>query len=132
MSDHARRLACGGPLRTNPSCGIQQGMVGEAGVLEKAGTSEERTHIGAHRLQGKQSNLCYTRQRISVLFYATRYFPLGSSWEKISDSAIAHQGVRGFEFVTQENGIALVAFEFRVARESLHYSRCFDTNTVTR
>ena len=36
-------------------CGIQQGTVGEAGVLKKTGTSEGGAHMGAHRLQGKQA-----------------------------------------------------------------------------
>ena len=36
-------------------CGIQQGTVGEAGVLKKTGTSEGGAHMGAHRLQGKHA-----------------------------------------------------------------------------
>ena len=36
-------------------CGIQQGTVGEAGVLKKTGMSEGGAHMGAHRLQGMQS-----------------------------------------------------------------------------
>ena len=43
-------------------CGIQQGTVGEAGVLKKTGRSEGGAHMGAHRLQGKQA----------VVFYATK------------------------------------------------------------
>ena len=35
-------------------CGIQQGTVGEAGVLKKTGRSEGVAHRGAHGLQGKQ------------------------------------------------------------------------------
>ena len=38
-----------------PLCGIQQGTVGEAGVLTKTGTSKGGSHMGAHRLQGKQA-----------------------------------------------------------------------------
>ena len=36
-------------------CGIQQGTVGEAGVLKKTGMSVGGAHMGAHRLQGIQS-----------------------------------------------------------------------------
>ena len=36
-------------------CAIQQGTVGEAGVLKKTWTSEGGAHMGAHRLQGKQA-----------------------------------------------------------------------------
>ena len=42
-------------FRRTHLCGIQQGTVGEAGVLKKTGTSEGGAHMGAHRPQGKQA-----------------------------------------------------------------------------
>ena len=42
-------------LGRNRLCGIQQGTVGEAGVLKKTGRSEGGAHMGARRLQGKQA-----------------------------------------------------------------------------
>ena len=70
-------------------CGIQQGTVGEAGVLKKTGTSEGGAHMGAHRLQGKQAVVFYATKDCSGVLDHKKDTPLGRSWEKTSDSPIA-------------------------------------------
>ena len=123
---HAGRLACGGPLSTNPSLWYPAGDCWRRACLEKdwdvrGGCAHGRTQAAGRMLSGVLSHeglqWC-SRPRRTPSWDVPGKRPLINPWP--------FKGNLSSECVMQVNGIALVALDSRVARESLHYSRCLD------